>query len=96
MGIKSSCAMIVAACQDLATLPMALPRMRKMSMPKIIMPIKTGHEPRTWTLKNILPTIKRTNIPRAIKINWLRVKPRVSVEVLRGVTRNLLSTPVSR
>ena len=96
MGMKKICETIDAARHDPTTLPMALPRARKVSIPSTVMPIKDAHEPRTSMLKKIMPTAKRTSIPRVIKRNWLKVTPRASVDGLSGVTRSLLSTPVSR
>jgi hypothetical protein len=95
MGINIIMVITVAVRGDLATPPIAPPSARKVTMPKIDILIKAAQEPRTLTSKPILPMAKRTIIPRAIKIIWLRAKPRASVEVLRGVTRNLWNTPLS-
>ena len=69
IGIKISIAITLATRGDLATLPIALPKAKKVIMPKIDIPIKAAHEPRTLTSKASLPTTKRTTTPRAININ---------------------------
>ena len=69
IGIKSVQMMIFAARNDLAMLPIALPMARKVAIPNIVTPMNAAHEPRTWILKKILPTINRASIPHTIKIN---------------------------
>ena len=81
IGINIIMLITLATRGDLAMLPIALPRLRKVAIPNIITPIKAQKEPSTCTLKKIIPTIKRTITPRAMKIIWLRVKPSVRVEV---------------
>jgi len=80
IGINIIMLITLATRGDLATLPIALPKARKVTIPKIVTPIKAAQEPRTWTLKKILPMTKRTITPRAMKIIWLRVKPKVRAE----------------
>jgi len=69
IGIKISMAITLARRGERATLPMALPKARKVTMPKIDIPIKAAHEPRTLTSKASLPMTKRTTTPRAINIS---------------------------
>ena len=68
IGVKSVQMMTLAARNDPAMLPIALPTARKVIMPNIVIPTKAAHEPRTWILKKILPTTNRASIPTTIKI----------------------------